>query len=343
MDSADDERAPQWIPEIWPARPLPARANFVRGDDIIVREEVIRHLDEAADYFERERWRDGMQLIDHTTAAARRALSDNSWANFAKNDCIAHPVREFIHQDPFTRRSFEKPRGYAGDAVLIDYIYGVPHREHELHDATPLGRWLYNYTSNSLAPRAVRRRMHLISELIDRVCVDRPRPRILSIASGHMRELQFSHAARAGVFEDIVAFDQDASSLAEVKFTIGSKSIKIVQGSISRLLVGRHDFQDFDLVYAAGLFDYLEERAARRLTKMMFEMLKPGGTLLVANFLSHIDAIGYMESFMGWNLIFRTRSQITSLAEDIEGEVGLTRYFEESERNIGFLLVKKAR
>jgi extracellular factor (EF) 3-hydroxypalmitic acid methyl ester biosynthesis protein len=193
-----------------------------------------------------------------------------------------------------------------------------------------------------MAPRAVRRRMTVLAELIDRVCIDRRSPRILSIASGHMRELQFSHAVRARAFGEIVAFDQDAASLDHIASINGSKLVKTIQGSISRLIVGRHDFDNFDLVYAAGLLDYLDQRAAKRLTTTMFEVLNPGGTLLVANFLDHIDDIGYMESFMGWDLVFRNSSQITSLADDITAGVSLKRYFEESQRNIGFLLVRKA-
>jgi len=57
-----------------------------------------------------------------------------------------------------------------------------------------------------------------------------------------------------------------------------------MQGSIARLIVGRYDLSDFDLVYTAGLFDYVDERAGKRLVKTMFDMLKPGGRLLVAIF-----------------------------------------------------------
>jgi extracellular factor (EF) 3-hydroxypalmitic acid methyl ester biosynthesis protein len=288
------------IPEIWPARPFPQQAFLADSDDDAIQGQIIRYLDEAANYFDRGQWRDGMQLVDHTTAAARRALSDSFWTDFCKKQCITLPVKDFIHQDPFTRRSFQKPRGYAGDAVLLDYIYGISHHEHDLYDSTPLGRWLYNYTSNTVAPRAVRRRMTVLAELIDRVCVDRRSPRILFIASGHMRELQFSHAVRAGAFGEIVAFDQDAASFDHIASINGSTLVKTIQGSISRLIVGRHDFDNFNLVYAAGLLDYLDQRAAKRLTTTMFEVLNPGGTLLVANFLDHIDDIGYMESFMDW-------------------------------------------
>jgi hypothetical protein len=41
-----------------------------------------------------------------------------------------HEVFKLLQQDPNTRRAFDKPRGYAGDAVMLDYVYtGVPPSE----------------------------------------------------------------------------------------------------------------------------------------------------------------------------------------------------------------------
>ena len=55
----------------------------------------------------------------------RSAASTGEWPGL-REQIQSHPVRALIHEDPMTRRSFEKPRGYAGDAVLLDYIYGEP-------------------------------------------------------------------------------------------------------------------------------------------------------------------------------------------------------------------------
>ena len=69
----------------------------------------------------------------------------------------AHPLLKTLHEDPFTGRAFAKPRGYAGDAQLIDLIYGPEDRSPE-PDATPLGLDIYRYTSSAPAADGVRAR-----------------------------------------------------------------------------------------------------------------------------------------------------------------------------------------
>ena len=53
----------------------------------------------------------------------RRISSDEEWDAIVDR-CLGHPLNGLLQQDPFTCRAFEKPRGYAGDAELIDFIYG---------------------------------------------------------------------------------------------------------------------------------------------------------------------------------------------------------------------------
>src|SRR6476620_9861334 len=52
----------------------------------------------------------------------KRSSSEESWegliARFRRS-----PLKGLLHQDPITARAFYKPRGYAGDAVMMDYIY----------------------------------------------------------------------------------------------------------------------------------------------------------------------------------------------------------------------------
>jgi hypothetical protein len=65
----------------------------------------------------------------------------------------ASRLLEVLYEDPFTQRAFDKPRGYAGDAVLLDFIYKTPCIESALEDTTEIGRRIYHFTSTSPAPR----------------------------------------------------------------------------------------------------------------------------------------------------------------------------------------------
>ncbi len=61
--------------------------------------------------------------MDHLLAklrARRIASTAQEWRRFVEAECLTHPLRELIHADPFTLR--RKPRGYVGDAVMLDYI-----------------------------------------------------------------------------------------------------------------------------------------------------------------------------------------------------------------------------
>ena len=104
--------------------------------------------------------------------------------------------------------------------------------------------------------------------------------------------------------------------------------------------MGRHlnTLGSFDFVYAAGLYDYLPQRHAQKLTKCMFSLLRPQGKLLVANFLPNIHDVGYMETYMAWQLIYRTREELSDVAALIpEDEMQAQRTFIEDNHNIVFL------
>jgi hypothetical protein len=84
---------------------------------------------------------------------ARREEKPETWAPYA-HACLDHPVRNLLHQDPFTYRAFSRPRGYAGDAVMMDYIYGLGEATEAAREATPLGRAIFQYMGRGLRLRA---------------------------------------------------------------------------------------------------------------------------------------------------------------------------------------------
>src|SRR5579871_6499939 len=95
------------------------------------RDEVTRALDSLFD---------GLYL-------EKMASTDEAW-HACIQKCRQHPLCKTIHEDPFTGRAFSKPRGYAGDAELIDLIYGPEERWDE-PEGTALGLDIYRYTTSA--------------------------------------------------------------------------------------------------------------------------------------------------------------------------------------------------
>jgi extracellular factor (EF) 3-hydroxypalmitic acid methyl ester biosynthesis protein len=271
-----------------------------------------------------------------------RQEDSETWLGYAA-DCMDHPLRRLLHQDPFTYRAFSKPRGYAGDAVMMDYIYGMGQAGQAAREATPLGRAIFQYMDTRPSARAVRFRRELIAGLIDET-VERGGNSVLAIAAGHLREAEVSNALQSGKVQNFVALDQDVSSLAVVDQDYAELGVRTMEGSVRQILSGKVKPGQFDFVYAAGLFDYLNASAAAALTRRMWEMTRPGGLMLIPNFLVGVRDRGYMESFMDWHLIYRDHADMQSLVNVLPAsEVAGSRIFDDSDSAITFLLVTKAR
>jgi extracellular factor (EF) 3-hydroxypalmitic acid methyl ester biosynthesis protein len=112
--------------------------------------------------------------------------------------------------------------------------------------------------------------------------------------------------------------------------------------SVKTVIARGRQLGQFGFVYAAGLYDYLNDRVGARLLRAMFEMVKPGGKVWIANFLPDIADVGFMEALMDRWLIYRTPEQIRALAAGLPGEqVAGVRALTETEGNIVFLEVQK--
>ena len=263
------------------------------------------------------------------------------WSALA-SDCLKHPIATLLHQDPLTWRTFQKPKGYAGDATMLDLIYSMEDDRFLPSFANPMTEAMFRFTASAPASRAVCARRRIIARLIDQVAEQITYPRILSIAAGHLREAALSQAVREGRIKELVALDQDEESLATIKHAYGMYSVETRQGSVKSLLSPKLALGRFDLVYASGLFDYLSQRLAQRLTRTMFDLLHPGGQMLVTNFVPLIPDIGYMESFMDWHLIYRTHEEMLDLAATIPAEdIGDLKIFTEADQNLLFLQITK--
>lgn len=271
----------------------------------------------------------------------KREQSPVSWEQTV-GQCRAHPLRELLHQDPLTERAFSKPHGYQGDAELLDMIYARDWRGIYPRPVSQLGQHIFDYTITCKAPSAVRIRRDRLSRMIDELCERVSAPHILSVGCGHLREAGQSAAVRARRIGRFVGLDQAPAAIAMVERELGSFGVQAVQGSIRLVLGGPLAQEKFDFIYSAGLYDYLEDRLAQRLTERLFDMLKPGGRLLIANYLPDIDDVGYMETYMDWRLIYRDAAAMHRLAAGISESMVLNqRSYNDPSDNIVFLQLER--
>jgi len=208
-------------------------------------------------------------------------------------------------------------------------------------NATPMGRAIFRHMDTRPSAKGVRYRRQLIAGLIDQVAANGGSS-VLALAAGHLREVESSQAVRSGKIENFVAFDQDEASLGVVARDYGRFGIQTIPGSVRQILSGKARPGQFDFVYAAGLFDYLTAPVAAALTRRMFDMTRPGGLMLIPNFLTGVRDTGYMEAFMDWHLIYRDHADMRSLAAALPpGSVADCRIWNDQDKAITFLLVSK--
>jgi SAM-dependent methyltransferase len=246
-------------------------------------------------------------------------------------------IRRLTHQDPYTRRGFLKPRGYAGDAVLLDYIYGTaPAPE----DTTAMGAGiLASSQRNSVAFQAVRERRAVRARHMLRAKQSAEPARCRVVACGHLRELALVDGGAGGNLA-VVAMDQDPASLAVVRATHGA-AVTPVRVHIASL-IANPDLIDgqFDLVTVAGLYDYLDRASANRLTLALAHRLKPGGRLVVSNFIDCWER-GYMEYLMQWTLVYRTLEQVRGFAAGLDDRF-FVQCSSDATHTIAYLQVDRA-
>lgn len=257
-----------------------------------------------------------MDGLFHDLALLRELAEREQWRTLSAQ--IRTELAPWASRDLLTYRCAAKPRGYAGDAPTLDVIYRHP--DAPAYDADGLREdpVLTEFTTNRPASSGVRLRRQVLADAIDAAAARTQGARCLSLACGHLREAELSHALQSGGIGSMLAIDQDPESIALVRNTYRHLPIETATLGVRDLLRGVRPAKDLDLAYAAGLYDYLPEDVARRTTAALFDMLRPGGKLLVANFAPTLPDIGYMESCMDWWLIYRTVGEMEALTTDID-------------------------
>lgn len=229
---------------------------------------------------------------------------------------------------PFMYRIYQKPLGYAGDYEMVNMILRDP-----FEGSSMFAKILNVYILNQAPAEAHRNRVRYLRErLVEETqrVIRTGRPcQVLNLGCGPAREVneflsQDDISDRAQL--TLLDFNDEtlefaSRSLAEARsrsrrvtgLQFTKKSVHQILKEASKPQAGE---QKFDLIYCAGLFDYLTERICKRLMNYFYEILAPGGLLVATNVDSANPIRNIMEYIFEWHLVYRNKDELAALAPD---------------------------
>ena len=92
-----------------------------------------------------------------------------------------------------------------------------------------------------------------------------------------------------------------------------------------------------DLIYCAGLFDYLSDRVCQRLLELFYSWVNPGGLVIGTNVKHSKPILYFMEFLFEWHLIYRDESDMLKLVPDL----GIQEIIEDDTGINVFLKIRK--
>lgn len=298
-------------------------------------------LDQVETAINQGQFSDALSTLYDGLSRIRTHSSVEEWKQFV-TQYREHAVSQFFLQEPLTRRAFDKPRGYAGDPVIFDFVYVHDKVVQPSARPTEISEILNCEVNRAVqASHAVRERKRILSRKINQTAERVENPYILSVACGYLREALDSSAVKNGNIGKFVAIDQDKESLSVVAELIKDFG-ETIHASLMDLIFDAVPLSTFDFIYSAGLYDYLPDSLAKKLTSKLFKLLNPGGRLLIANYLPDTPTLGYLEAAMDWWLIYRDKEQMQELIEQIPQEdINDVDMFIEKNQVIIFMEIEK--
>ena len=254
-------------------------------------------------------------------------LDENSHpAHWAFGKHLVHP---FLLCSPFVHRTFHKPLGYAGDYEVVNMMFRDPFEGESL-----FGRMINLYALQLPPIVGHRNRIRYLGEKLEkeslRVMVRHRDARVFNMGCGPAQEIQhfltenelanYTHFTLADFNQETLEYTARILNNLK-KLHKRSGQIQMVERSVYQMLkeagrIGDGEYaqcDQYDLIYCAGLFDYLSDQVCRQLLEVFYAMLLPGGLLIATNVDDH-PAKNQMECFLDWHLVHRNTDKMRSLA-----------------------------
>jgi len=205
--------------------------------------------------------------------------------------------------------TYYKPLGYAGDYMLIEKMYQT-----YVSSDPNCRKWDIYYHTHE-ATKAVRNRKTYFVKLMEKLCADnRSSLEILILGSGPATDVHefFTRNPKANISFDCLDIDQRAIDYASEKNEKYSSKINFIKMNVLRFMPTKK----YDLIWSAGLFDYLSDRLFTGLVNRFKANLNVTGQMVIGNFSTENPTQRVMEVMGEWFLNHRSSSHLVRLATE---------------------------
>lgn len=216
-----------------------------------------------------------------------------------------------------------KPHGYAGDYEIIDRIY-----TEWVSDRPELAAW-DRYFHAQAAPRAVRNRKAYFHHLLDGLKLRPGGARVLKLGSGPGRGMYEWLRKNTGANVQFECVEVDPGAVAYAR-RLNEQHLDRIIFHVQNVFRFRPD-REYDLVWAAGLFDYFDDRVFINVGRRVWPSVVAGGEMVIGNFARMNPSRAYMELIGDWRLHHRTQEELRQLVIRCGADPSLVRVDSEPE------------
>lgn len=261
------------------------------------------------------------RCFNDINAEAARVEEESAASHRAFAQAALHPL---ILRAPFVFRTYTKPLGYAGDYHMVNQILDDPRQGPSTYFQIVNAAFL-----QTAVAVAHRNRIDILTAFLKRMAdaaraLGRPF-RVLNVGCGPAVEVQrFLKEYDEPHWLAFELVDFNGETLEWTSHRLGAVNgglqrqvaIRFMQDSVQQLLKRRVDAEpagEFDVVYCAGLFDYLSDKVCARLIAHFVARMRPGGRLLLTNVHASNPERPGMEHLLEWYLIHRDELKMQQL------------------------------
>jgi len=228
---------------------------------------------------------------------------------------LVQQAREVHALSPFVRRLQCWPRGYPGDFETIEHLISQENRA----ELGTIGFAIEQYCLATALAQQHRNKMQRQATEILRSLLQEGRqkpPAILVLAAGAAPDVRYAANLIGSREFRIVLNDTDPGAIefsTQALSRLGDRLVTL-EGDLVWCAESIEDHGPYDLIVAGGLFDYLDDKWARKtLSLTLNNWLAPAGKLFFTNIAQANPFRLWMTCVADWNVIERNEQDLLGL------------------------------